>query len=530
MRHAGRHLLLGLLTFGCPLAGMAGQATPRPIASAPSWAVVTYLSGSTVYLEVGSKQGVKEGTVFTVVRGGIAIGELTASYVSSSRTACAITRTTESLVVGDSVRYVPVAVESAPVVVAGTTTASVRRPSRRSPVRGRIGLRYLSVTQGGGSTLHQPSVDLRLDGNQIGGTPLGLAVDVRMQRTNTSGPGVAQAPVGATRVYQAALLRQRNANGTRLAVGRQFATVLSPIGIFDGVALDLHGDQWSGGALAGTMPDAASFAPSASTTEAGLWVQRHNAPGSTSPWSATVGAIGSYNRGQIDREFVYLRGTWSSHAFSIYAAEEIDVNRGWKREVEGTMATFTSTVVTAQVSVSRALSIAGGLDSRRSVRLYRDFVNPEIAFDDALRQGQWGEVAVRPNRHIRLSSDIRTNGGGAGGRSSAVTAALSATQLTSLGLGIRARSTQYRGVRSEGSLSSVAVEVAPTSVVRLSLNGGLRTSSMPGAGLPATRLTWAGGDLDVSVGRSLYLMLSTYRESGMPSASRQTYAAVTWRF
>jgi hypothetical protein len=44
------------------------------------------------------------------------------------------------------------------------------------------------------------------------------------------------------------------------------------------------------------------------------------------------------------------------------------------------------------------------------------------------------------------------------------------------------------------------------------------------------RLTWAGGDLDVSVGRSLYLMLSTYRESGMASASRQTYAAVTWRF
>ena len=48
------------------------------------------------------------------------------------------------------------------------------------------------------------------------------------------------------------------------------------------MALDLHGDTWSGGALAGTMPDAASFAPSVSTTEAGLWVQRHNAPGSMS--------------------------------------------------------------------------------------------------------------------------------------------------------------------------------------------------------------------------------------------------------
>lgn len=521
--------MLALLALSGRPAALSAQAKPLPVASAPAWAVVTYLSGGTVYLEVGSKQGVKEGTIFTVVRGGIPIGELTASYVSSSRTACAITRTTEALVVGDSVRYVPATTDVAPTVLAAANTAA-RRASRRSPVRGRIGLRYLSITQGGGSTMHQPSVDLRLDGNQIGGTPLGLAVDVRMQRTDVNGAGTARTPVGTTRVYQAALLRQRGVNGTRLAMGRQFATALSPIGIFDGVALDLHGDRWSGGGLAGTMPDAASFAPSASTTEAGLWLQRHSAPGSMSPWSATVGAIGSYNRGQIDREFVYLRGTWSTQAFSFHAAEEIDVNRGWKREAEGSLATFTSTVLTAQVSVSRALSIAGGLDSRRSVRLYRDFVNPEIAFDDALRQGQWGEVAVRPSRHVRLSSDIRTNGGGAGGRSSAVTAALSATQLTALGLGVRARSTQYRGVQTEGSLSSVAVEVAPTAAVRLSLNGGLRTSRIPGAGLPATRLTWAGGDLDVSVGRSLYLMLSTYRESGTPSASRQTYAAVTWRF
>ena len=31
---------------------------------------MTYVSGSTIYLEVGSKQGVKEGTIFTVVRAG----------------------------------------------------------------------------------------------------------------------------------------------------------------------------------------------------------------------------------------------------------------------------------------------------------------------------------------------------------------------------------------------------------------------------------------------------------------------------
>lgn len=516
-----------------PAAAPANAMPSTPVGPPRSWAAVTYVSGTTVYLEVGTKQGIKEGTVFTVVRAGQTIGELSASFVSSSRTACAITRSTGAISVGDSVAYVPVPVQPLPTTLtAAGSKPVVRASSRRSPVRGRVGLRYLTINQPGGSTLRQPSVDLRLDGSQIGGSAMGLAVDVRMQRTNVTGgsSSATSAPAGATRVYQAAFIRQRTPNGTRLAVGRQFATVLSPIGIFDGVALDMHGSRWSGGGLLGTMPDGGSFAPSAATTEAGLWLQRHSARGSASPWSATVGAIGSYNRGEIDREFAYLRGTLNTRVVSIYAAEEIDVNRGWKRQAEGSAATLTSTVITAQVTMSRALSVSGGLDSRRSVRLYRDFVNPEIAFDDALRQGQWGELSIRPSRHLRLSSDIRTSGGGSEGKSQAVTASFSATQLTRLGLGLRARSTQYSGAITEGRLSSVAVEVAPGSAVRLSLNTGVRTSAMPAAGLPATRLTWAGGDLDVAVGRSFYVMLSTYREAGTASASTQTYAAVTWRF
>ncbi len=151
-----RVVLLALLALGGRTAALSAQTKPLPVAAAPAWAVVTYLSGGTVYLEVGSKQGIKEGTVFTVVRSGVAIGELTASYVSSSRTACAITRTTEALVVGDSVRYLPVAAETVPVVLAGSNPAGVRRPARRSPVRGRIGLRYLSVSQGGYGNGYNP--------------------------------------------------------------------------------------------------------------------------------------------------------------------------------------------------------------------------------------------------------------------------------------------------------------------------------------------------------------------------------------
>lgn len=510
-----------------PRATASAQAVPAP-APTVAWAVVTYLSGTTIYLEVGTRHGVREGTAFTVMHAGSAIAELAAKYVSTTRTACTISSSIAMPAVGDSVRFVPAPEPKATAVVAGTGD---RVRQHVSPLRGRVGIRYLVLDQGEAGTLRQPSLDLRLDGTQIGGTPLGVAVDVRTQRTVISGgAGSGTVPGGETRVYQAAVTMQRGGGGTRWELGRQFATTLAPIGIFDGAALDINGDRWSGGLLAGTQPDAVTFAPSGATTEYGLWLQRHSAVGKSAPWSATVGAIGSYDHGEINREFLYLRGTISARHFSLYAAQEIDANRGWKETLEGSFATFTSSFVTAQVNIGDAIALSGGLDSRRSVRLYRDFLNPEIVFDDAFRQGQWGEASLRVSRHLRVSSDIRTNGGGSEGRSQAVTAALYATQLTSLGLSIRARSTQYTGPLSEGTLTSASLEAAPRGAVRLSINGGLRTSSVPGSGLAATRLTWAGGDLDLAIGRSWYLLLSTYRESGTSTASIQTYASLTWRF
>jgi hypothetical protein len=214
----------------------------------------------------------------------------------------------------------------------------------------------------------------------------------------------------------------------------------------------------------------------------------------------------------------------------VYAAQEVDANRGWKLEVEGSPATLSSSFATAQVNVGNALTMSAGFDSRRSVRLYRDFLNPEIVFDDAFRQGTWGELSLRLSSRIRLSTDARSSGGGIEGGAQAITASLYANRLTSLQLGLRLRSTRFTGPGSEGTLTSVALEAAPTNAVRLSLNAGQRSSAVPHTTLPATHLTWTGVDLDLALGRSVYLQLSTYRESGIANATIQSYGAFSWRF
>jgi hypothetical protein len=512
-------------------ARLEAQGTSSSATPSVAWATITYLSGGMVYLEVGTRQGVREGTPFEVLRHGVVIAQLAAKYVSSDRTACTITSGTTPLAVGDSVRY-HAAIDAATSVVnraSSAARASARR--RAAPLRARIGLRYLMIQQADASRLNQPAVDLRIDGTHLRGTGFGLAVDARAQRTAVfGGSGSGTAPATLTRVYQAAVTYQPGSTRARGALGRQFATALSPIGVFDGAALDINLDRWSAGALAGTQPDVVSFSPSGQITEYGIWAQRHSASGSHTPWSATLGVIGSYDRGEINREFLYVQGTYSSRYLTLYAAEEVDANRGWKLPVEGSSLTPTSTFATAQLNVTDALTVLAGIDSRRSVRLYRDFTNPEIVFDDAFRQGRWGEVSVRVSSHFRLSTDARASDGGTGGGAHAVTASLFATRLTWLQLGLRVRTTQYTGPTSEGTLTSVALEAAPANALRLSLNAGQRNSVILGTSEPGTRLTWTGADLDLALGRSLYLMLSTYHETSKPTASLQSYAGLSWRY
>ncbi len=489
------------------------------------WARVTYLSGPSVYLEVGSNDGVAVGTAMDVVRHGAVVAVLAAKYVASNRTACTVTRSDSAVVVGDSVRFV--ALRAAPVTIARTTVT--RSAWHRAPIRGRVGVQYLALRDAGGTSLTQPALDLRLDGSHVGGTAVGLAVDVRAQRNTVSGALAGTSPAGLTRVYQAALILEPLSARSTWTIGRQFASALSPVGIFDGMALDIHGRAWNEGVLAGTQPDAATVAPSLGTTEYGIYVQRHNVVGTSAPWNATLGAVGSYDRGAINREYLYARGVYGSRRWSLYAAEEIDVNRGWRRRVEGSLLTLTSTFATAQWSLSDAFELTGGFDSRRSVRLYRDFVNPETVFDDAMRQGTWAGFSWRVASHLRINADGRSSFGGPDGNTASATGGLALERITALRLALRLRTTQYRGPASQGSLSSATLEMAPTPFLRISANGGMRSSAAT-AGVVATRLTWTGADVDWAIGRSLFLTVSTYRERGGPTATTQTYAGLSWRF
>ncbi|MBK6490132.1 MAG: hypothetical protein IPF98_25450 [Gemmatimonadetes bacterium] len=489
-----------------------------------------------MYIDVGTRGGLREGTRLEVVRGNTVIAELAVAYVSSTRSSCTVVTSTAQVVIGDSARFTPVREVLAEVArsEAAKDTTALRRTTRRpsSPIRGRLGVRYLVMQQGGGdatSTLTQPAFDLRLDGHQINGSPFGLTVDVRAYRQNyarTSGSTL----TSSTRAYQTAVQWNPVNSGTRVALGRQFSSALSTIGLFDGIAIDVDRPHWSAGALSGSQPDPRTFGYSGGVREHGAYVQLHNAPNTGASWAMTLGGIGSYAGGKIDREFGYLQGTFNSRHVSVYTAQEIDVNRGWKSGVEGGGATPTSTFAMLRVSPTDALSLSAGYDNRRSVRLYRDFLNPETAFDDSFRQGAWGGASLYALGHLRLNADLRTSRGGAAGEADSYTGSVHVTRLTPLQLGVQVRTTRYTGTLSSGELSAAAIDMQPLGTLRLELNGGRRTDTRASTQISNSSTTWWGADADVGLGRSLYLLASTYRESGEFQRNLQTMLALSWRF
>jgi hypothetical protein len=506
-------------------------------ADSVAWARVSYLSGASVYVDAGARAGLREGSRLQVIRSGRTVATLVVAFISSRSASCTVTESAESPIVGDSVRFTPVIAAASPEVLAatptGATSSSRVRSPRNRPLRGRVGLRYFSadVSDIPNGAYTQPAIDARLDGQRLGGTPFGITVDVRAHRTRRpAAPGDTTRPTTTTRVYQAAVHLDGASSPARLTLGRQFSTAISPIGLFDGVAADINWRHTGAGAFAGTQPDPFDFGLSKETREYGAWFQLHSAPGGASVWSLTTGAVGSYVQGNVNREFLYLQGLFVNRALSVYAAQELDYNRGWKTDAGEPVTTPTSSYATVRLSLGEALSVSGGVDSRRNVRLYRDFLNPEVEFDDTFRKGAWAGTSLWLGRHVYTSVDVRSSDGGASGKTGSRTVALNAVRLTPLGLAVRGRATRYEGDILAGTLSSVSLEMSPSGAFRLEVNGGARNDQRTLLESTMTRLTWYGATADLGIGRSWYASLSTHRERNGGATLVQTYASLTWRF
>jgi hypothetical protein len=498
---------LGFLA-ACILALAAPVDAAEPVNSS-----ITYVSGSSVYLDAGRDKGLKVGDVLDVSRSGSVIAQVRVQYIMSNGASCRVLSASAPIAQGDQVRFAPHDEPDSfltPASPSPPTTPRVRSRGwlRDRGLRGRLGLRLLVSRSATTSTrnLSQPGFDFVVNGQQVGGTPMDLAVDARARRTYRSSGSESR-----TRVYRLSGAWHPRDSGLRITAGRQLSTSFSPVGVFDGGSAEIANGHWGGGVFGGTQPDPVSGNVSSKVLEYGLCVSREDGRGGSRQHSIQLGWIGSYVGGANDREYLFLQQRYEDRAFGTSLIMETDVNRGWRAGVGEPGLAVTSTYAQVHVRPIRALDLRTGLDNRRNVRLWRDRTTPETEFDDSYRQRSWVGAGLRIGTHVNIDTDVRLSGPGMSGNDRSEGFTFGVARISHMDLGMRLRSTWFRSDVADGTLRSLAFSISPLNFVSIDFEGGMRTERALSPAAVGRDVTWLGVDLDLNFDRNWYLMLSEDR-------------------
>jgi hypothetical protein len=524
---------------------------------------VTFVSGTSVYLAAGERDGLRIGQQVELIRGGEIAAVLEVEELSTRRAIARAPEDAPEVRVGDFIRFVPYALAEAPEPEPEEILereaedeeepapgGEVELPRRAAPaprergwwprwerlgVRGRIGLRYLTVQDktGLGEDFSQPALDLRLDADRIGGSAFSFRVDVRARRTYRTRFDGDDETDSRTRTYRLAGSWQQPGGGPwRVTVGRQYSPELATVNVFDGVLVQYGRERWRAGVFTGSEPEPEDWGFDTDVMAHGAYLQLLRGTPERIAWELTTGVIGSYADSEVNREWLYVQGVVRTGSLSVFAQQEVDVYRDWRKEAEEDTVSATSTFVSALYRVTDRLDVRAGYDNRRNVRLYRDRITPVTEFDDSFRRGGWAGVSFRPLRRLRVGADLRHSSGGLGGDADALTLRGSLDGLTALGLRVLARATRYENERAEGWLQALSLGAQPGRRWTVEVSAGLRREDAvdPGRFARDRDLHWFGLDVDVLIVRSWYALVALESARGADEDNDQAYLSLTYRF
>jgi hypothetical protein len=157
------------------------------------------------------------------------------------------------------------------------------------------------------------------------------------------------------------------------------------------------------------------------------------------------------------------------------------------------------------------------------VRLCDGVVSPVTVFDDTFRRSIWARWSRV--RAFQVSFDGAPTAFVAWHRQH-VHAGPRVDRVSPLGVSVRTRSTRYTTPVRQGWLNSVSLGVEPFGRGSLQLSSGWRSEQ----GAAPTSLRWLSADMDVSVLRSLFVIVSAYQERGGMASHDLLFGGARVRF
>lgn len=397
-------LVLGLLLL---------LAAAAPAAAAPSAISVTYVSTGAVYLDAGRAEGLVLGAVLRVERGGEPVAELEVDFVAEHSSSCKVTSARGELRKGDRALLVSTPAAAAappaatpaetatappalPVVGHESTAYAPARPALRASGSLAVGTRRFSVSGGPSSNESSGRLSLRL--SNLAGQPLELRVRTRARRITRDGYGPAAARTqDSDRLYELSLAWTPERSRFSLQFGRLAAGPFGALGYLDGALAQVRlTRRFAVGAFGGARADYTDFGSGSEGTRYGGFLRFATPSGpdagpNAGPGFAEVvlgGVTESAKGGEASRDYVTVESRFGSGGrWWIFQRAEVDLHRGWRKQVAGDSSQISNAAIAASFRLSESVRASLSYDQRRNYLTWETRPRPEEVFTRYFREG-----------------------------------------------------------------------------------------------------------------------------------------------
>jgi len=376
---------------------------------------VKYRSMGNVYLEGGRADGLGVGDRLRVQSGAEMVGELEVVYAAEHSASCRVVSESRPVKSGDQAA----AVSSRPAIpaadalaepkpassgsravassAASPSSAPFGSPSRGTAwarLRGGASIGYYRSWDGTESDLdfeqRTGRVDLGLV--DIAGQPLSLSLRARSRQDIRARTLSLRTPQNERndRLYELALRYDPPSDALQFELGRVGIHNFVGVGYLDGGIVRLRvRPRLRLGAFGGRAADYEGFGFASEGSKYGAFVTL--SPGgryATSGYDVALAFVKENAEGDVSREYVSLESRFGSGSrWSLFQRAELDVNRGWRKELSASSVQLSNVSLSGNLRLSSSSNLFVSYDGRRNFRYFQNRIVPEEVFDDLLHQG-----------------------------------------------------------------------------------------------------------------------------------------------
>lgn len=431
---------------------------------------VTYVSGTTFYINAGRLQGLAAGDTAKVIHADLEIGTAMITAVADSSSALRIISQTGSISIGDTVVSSIEAVEQQ-TNLTGRDTAAIpvevkllptpEKSPRENILSGRAAIQYYLISaEDSKFNLRQPAGMLMLNVSNLLGTGMVLSFDDHSYYDGINNYSLYGNSTGFQHnIYQASLSRDLPESSIGYGIGRMTSRFVGGIGTFDGAQLYYRMNDFTAGILGGAAADVPSSLNFGGTRSA-FFLNYHSGSDFFHQYDGTVAYGLQTVGGSIDRNFLYLQNSLSlGNELYLYETTEIDMSQ-LSNGTRQTAFNFSDTYFAANYYPTNWLFANIGYDASRDVYLFQSMKNiPDSLVDRNILQGYRasvtahlpGMVTVSANATLNTRRDFLRNEHTLGG-------SIRASDIFDSGVNVGARYLGMVGVFSNGHDFSVDID------------------------------------------------------------------------